>query len=533
LPSPRRLRAILLGALWMAIGAGTAGTAEAAAADPPGVPAPPKDRARRFGVYAWGFDDSAYAACEGCPDRLGWAAEKVAETGSRTIRVYLGARDDYRVNPPQNPEDAGYLVRLVAGAGYPYFPAETAYSRLFSDPRFDTFLLTVYTPADNRGDWLDGWSRDEAALEREQIAALGDLLLKSYPRKTFVLLNWEGDNALHGHAGEPDAWDAYVSWVRTRTAGVRAAQAANRGGAARLFAGLEFNLVRRNGSWCGADGALAHRCVLDYVAPRVDVDYYSYSSWDTLAVKAADPTANLKREIEASLGFALDLLKRSRPELRPANFLLGEYGFARTAPRSGGCGAAAYLQELMSALQAPDAFGVSYAIFWQVLDNAPAADPAGGTYGLYRGADGGATLPGAVFRAAVKGDRAPALPADCPRIHACRDDPSRSCGVVNAAAGWMPHFAPDSTLAIFGVHFSRAGNTVQVVQGAHRYALPRDEGAAWWESIGQIDAALPDGLAAGPAFVYVTDARGLDSNGQALDLEPSPASSPAAGPPKP
>jgi hypothetical protein len=431
-----------------------------------------------------------------------------------------------------NPEDAGYLVRIVAGSGYPYFPAETAYGQLFADPRFDTYLLTVYTPADNRNDWADGWTPGEAALERQQIAALGDLLLRSYPRKTFLFLNWEGDNAIHTHAADPTAWEAYLAWVRARTAGVRAAQAANPGSSARLFAGLEFNLVRRNGVWCGADGSLAHRCVLDYIGPRVEVDYYSYSSWDTLAVKAVDPTANLKHELAASLGFALALLKGAHPQLRPANFLLGEYGFARTGPRSGECRAAAYLQELLGALEAPDAFGISYAVFWQVVDNAPAVDPNGGTYGIFRGADGESTLPGAFFRAALKGGKPPALPTACPRINPCHDDAASSCGVIEASS-WTPRFTPDSVLSIFGVHFSNAGNTVQIFQGGHRYVLPRDGGASWHESRGQINVALPDGLVSGPAYVYVTDAGGLDSNGQVLDLEPSAQGSPVAVPPKP
>lgn len=412
MPRARRSRAVLAGALGIALAAVLASRAAAA----PRVPNPPRDRARRFGVYAWGFDDSSYDACEGCPDRLGWAAEKVASTGSRTIRVYLGARDDYQVNPPQNVEDVDYLVRIVAGAGYPDFAAETAYSRLFSDPRFDTYLLSVYTPADNRGDWMVGWTPAGADLERDQVAALGDLLLKTYPKKTFIFLNWEGDNAIHARLGDRSAWDGFVTWIRSRVDGVRAAQAANRGGAAHLFAGLEFNQVRRNGAWCGTDGALENRCVLDYVAPRVDVDYYSYSAWQTLDVKTADPTASLKRALASDLGFALGLLRRSRPELRPANFLLGEYGFARTAPNTGECRAAAYLQEVFGALEGRDAFGVSYAIYWQVLDNAPTADSAAGTYGLFRGVDGGLTLSGSVFRAAVKRSKPPALPRDCPRI---------------------------------------------------------------------------------------------------------------------
>jgi len=259
MPCARRSRAVLAGALWIALAAVLASRAAAA----PRVPNPPRDRARRFGVYAWGFDDSSYSPCEGCPDRLGWVAEKVASTGSRTIRVYLGARDDYRVNPPQNAEDEGYLVRIVAGAGYPDSPSETAYSRLFADPRFDTYLLTVYTPADNRGDWQVGWTQAGADLEREQIASLGDLLLKAYPKKTFIVLNWEGDNGIANRVGDRSAWDAFVTWTQSRIDGVRAAQAANRGGAAHLFVGLEFNLVRRGDALCGTDGALEHRCVLD------------------------------------------------------------------------------------------------------------------------------------------------------------------------------------------------------------------------------------------------------------------------------
>lgn len=510
MPQARRSRAILAGALWIALAAGLPSRA-------PGIPAPPRDRAHRFGVYAWGFDDSSYTACEGCPDRLGWAADKVASTGSRTIRVYLGARDDYRVNPPQNAEDEGYLVRLVAGAGYPYYPSETAYSRLFADPRFDTYLLTVYTPADNRGDWQVGWTQAGADLERAQIAALGDLLLKTYPKKTFILLNWEGDNGIANRLGDRSAWDAFVTWTQSRVAGVRAAQAANRNGATHLFVGLEFNLVQRGGARCGTDGALEHRCVLDYVAPRVDVDYYSYSAWQTLEVKAANPAASLKGALAGDLSFALGLLRRSHPKLQPANFLLGEYGFARTAPHTGECRAASYVQEIFGALEGRGSFGVSYAVFWQVLDNAPAGDPNGGTYGLFRGADGGETLPVAAFRAAVKRARPPALPRNCPQINAC-DNAAKSCGVVNAS-GSTSSLTPDSTLAIFGAHFSQGGNTVKVLQGPHRYALPRDAGATWWESPGQIDATLPDGLTSGPAYLYVTDARGLDSNGQALDLE--------------
>lgn len=54
------------------------------------VPAQPAQIADRMGLYAWGFESSAYNALQNpAQDRLNWAADRVAEVGSRTIRVTL------------------------------------------------------------------------------------------------------------------------------------------------------------------------------------------------------------------------------------------------------------------------------------------------------------------------------------------------------------------------------------------------------------------------------------------------------------
>jgi hypothetical protein len=491
------------------------------------VPPPPPDLPHRFGVYAWGFDTAAYPSGPVSPDRLNWAADKVAQTGSRTIRVYLGARDDYKVNPPGIPEDELYLARLVAGPDYPRSPGETAYDRLFRDPRFDTYLLTVYTPADSRIDWLDLYTPFAAQLERAQIARLGDLLLTAYPEKTFLLLNWEGDNALAGHLDEPLAWTNFAAWVAARAAGVRDAQARNPTSAktGRLFSGLEFNRLRRNGAWCGTSGGLADRCVLDFVAPGADVDYYSYSAWETLAARQSDPAASLQDAIREDLGQVLALLRKSRPDLAPSRLLLGEVGFARTAPRFGECRAALALRDLVEALSGADAFGVSYAIVWQALDNASASGAAQASFGLYRGSDGGLTLPGATFRALLAGTVAD-LPAGCPRLADCPGDPGNSCAVSGPAAPWEPidRLAAGQPLSIAGEGFSLSGNTVHLVQGTRRFHLRVPGRPGWQESPERIDLTLPRELLPGLVLLYVTDARGLDSNGEILTLAPPPDS---------
>lgn len=490
------------------------------------VPAPPSDRAHRFGVYAWGFETTAYPAGPVSPDRLNWAADRVARTGSRTIRVFLGSRDDYRVNPPNLPVDEYSLARLVAGPGYPGETVGTAYDRLFADRRFDTYLLTVYSPGDDESNWLDGFTAAEATLERSQIARLGDLLLARYPGKTFLLLNWEGDNALAGHESEPQAWDGFAAWTAARAAGVRDAQGRSPGGPDRLFSGLEFNRLQRSGALCGTGGDLAHRCVIDFVAPRADVDYYSYSSWETLSAKQSDPAVPLKDELRADLGFALSLIQAARPEVTLSRFLLGEAGFARTTPRYGECRAAADLRELGEAIlgsAGEPGIEVAYVIYWQILDNAPGAGGAPQSFGLYRGPDGTLTLPGLFFQSFLAGIRAP-LPATCPRLADCPDNPFNSCGVSTPAFPWQ---SPERLLAgeplvLTGGGFSLSGNTVHITQGSRRFTVQGGGEPGWRESPERIELRLPRDLPAGEFLLWVTDARGLDSNGEILNLTPRP-----------
>jgi len=480
------------------------------------VPPPPADRADRFGVYHWGAD---YSAWPGSPDRLNWGASRVAALGSRTLRVFLGGSEFYAVNPEPNARDDGFLRRIAAAP---------AYRRLFRDPRFRTYLLTVYPPA-AFAVWRDGLDPAEAASEREQVARLGAALLAdpAHAGKSFIVLNWEGDHATAALAADDPLWDDFAAWIEARAAGVRDARSRAPGSAARLYSGLEFNFVEERSEAAGRTvrcGEAATRCVIDAVAPRVAVDYYSYSAWQSLNVKLAAPQASLRERLGADLAFALRAVRARRPEVTPANFILGEVGFARSL--YGECAAARYLGE---ALAAAEAAGVSYAVVWQALDNRwRVEDGAARTltsctapdwllYGLHRGDDGGRTLLGAAFAAFLRGGAA-VLPARCPRI--------ANGGVQNPAALGSARFAPGSPLAVLGSGFSPAGNRVHVLQ-AHvvgddvpdpnvRLTLaPAAGGPPWAESRRRIETALPIGpLHDGCALVYVTTAAGIDSNGR-------------------
>jgi hypothetical protein len=494
-----------------------AGVVAAVAADSAAVPPPPVERADRFGVYNWNVDYAAYPE-GGELDRLNWAAGKVAALGSRTIRVTLPGIF-YHVSPPGRPD-------LAATA------ASAAYDRLFSDPRFKTYLLTAYSWAELRDMWADGLTEEEADAARGEVARLGEYLLSNarYAGKTFIVLNWEGDNAMAWKASQQTAWDSYTAWIQARADGVKEARRRHPESAARLFSGLEFSTVTslKTGLPCGTpvadplrQDALKNRCVIDYVAPRVDVDYYSYSAWHTLDVKFGGPDASFKDAFKRDLGFALDRVRALRPEVAEANFIIGEFGFHRT--RWGENTTANFVNEFMSALEAADAFRVSYAVFWQVIDNTPLPFVWEDGFGLFKSRDGRLVLSraGEVFKRRIAGQVVPVYPPG----PAIRRAPVP--GVLDPATN-TPDFRlnPDSLLSIHaggccqgvGGAFSAEGNQVHLQQGFNRHVMTRDNAVFFSESESRITASLPPGRLPGWATVFVTDRDGVDSNAQFIRL---------------
>ena len=494
-----------------------AATAQAVQAAPP----PATARADRFGAYNWAIDYGAYPGDAGGNDRLNWGAGQVAAIGSRVVRVWLGARDIYYVNSPQ-PYD---LVREASGA---------AYDKLFRDPRFRTYLLTVYSRADMSAQWADGYTTAEYAAERAEIRALGETLLSNpnYADKTFIILNWEGDGMMDGQYNKQNAWDHFTRWVQSRADGVSDARQTFPAQAARLYSALEFNEVRRSrtGQPCGTpvsdpikENPLRNRCVIDYVAPRVTVDYYSYSAYQSFYDRVSNPSLNVKEAYNRDLNFALAKVRTLRPEIGESNFIIGEVGFPRTD--FGECYAAETLREVLEAAAAPDSFQVSYVMLWQIVDNGPIWDGDGWPgFGMYRVRDGQLqqTQSGRVFQAFLAGQQFN-LPTDCPRV---RRGPE--AGILDTKTG-TPDFKldPDSVMAIYAqgccqnttTPFSLTGNAVRVRQRSREALLPRDNGESFYESPVQINAALPPVRHPGWALVYVTDQRGLDSNGQYLNLK--------------
>jgi uncharacterized protein (TIGR03437 family) len=508
------LRAILLFTIFIFFSLGHP-PLRAISAQQQSVPPAPTDRADRFGVYNWNINDAAMPAST---NQLEWGAGLVAGLGTRTIRFTLATRDDYRLGLPNN-------LDLVQLAQLP------VYDKVLRDARFKTILLTTYSRGAMVSNWADGFTQAESDAERDEMRRLGEYLLSNpaFAGKTFILFNWEGDNAMASWVNKRTVWDYYVAWIRARAEGVKLARQKYPSSSAKLYSGLEFNQLNswQTGQPCGTPVSdpvhidpLKNRCVVDYVAPQVEVDYYSYSSWRSLDDKVANPSESLKRRYKTDLGFALSLIKTKRPEIGENNFIVGEYGFERAS--YGECNAANYTSEMFDALEGADAFQASYAIFWQIVDNAPFYGVGVDSFGLYRERGGQLTpsLMGENFRKRIAGEAATNY-TGCPQVRT-----SPELGVLNGQGAPSFQINPDTVISIYAqgcctnvtMPFSATGNTVHFNQTARHYELPHDNGQWFFESPSQINFSMPAARRAGPARVFVTDARGYDSNAQTITV---------------
>ena len=444
------------------------------------VPPPATARADRLGLYAWGFDDSAWP---GVPDRLSWATGQIGALGSHVARVALGPDDPYQVN--------GGATALADIAQQP------AYAALWSDARWTTILVTAYSAADQTSPWQAGYAHDDAAAERDEIAALAEYL-QTFPGKQFVILPWEGDNAIAPFETDPAAWEGYAGWIEARRDGVVDARTKNPDAPGAVYSGLEFNAVRRldDGSPCDGD---AHRCIVSYVAPRVPVDYYSYSAWQSLADDV--DSHDIETQLRGDLDSALALVRGGRPDATAANLIVGELGSARDDAAGDECVAAIRTQ---AAADAADGYGVSFAIDWQIIDNAAASGTYTG-FGAFK-YDMSRSLAGDSLAATLAG-ATPTTPQSCPTIGAG--------GVVNGLT-FDGDIHPGDALSIFGTGFAASGNIVHVKQMGTEYTVQVGS-PAWYESSTQINFTLPAGVIAGQGVrVYVSS--GHDSNGQLIDV---------------
>ena len=269
-------------------------------------------------------------------------AKHVRNLGARHLFVHLSPqyRRDYSFD---DFGEAPYRS-LTELAGSPL------YRELFS-LAFETFVLTSYTFVNWQ--WIQsrgqvGAVRFDPDGEREELAELVCHLAATYPAKSFIVKNWEGDWQMKlsydtdSVASEQQVAE-FVEWMHARQDGITLGR--SRCTAQRVKHAIEFNLIHQ------AQRGL--RSMLASVMPSVDSDLIAYASWWSLG-RAGGLTRNLRDDIA---------FIRTLPGIGNRPLIVTEFGLSYLA--------ADLQQRTAEAVEALSLAQVPMAFYWQIFDNGP------------------------------------------------------------------------------------------------------------------------------------------------------------------
>ncbi|MDE2311816.1 MAG: hypothetical protein KGJ93_01860 [Patescibacteria group bacterium] len=296
----------------------------------------------QVGPYFWGGQIAGINPA----DMLGEGQKLADNLGTGLIRITLAPNDDMT-----------YLsgADCLGNDSLKSLAARPDFQQILADPQFTTVIITAYDEI-SFSNCQDKNYMDPAFFSAPtftQISKEYTDLAKylSQFNKTFIIDNWEGDNDLYcGNAygatadNCPDAakrLSAYVMWTKARIAGIRAAGANN------VKSAVEFNNIH----------SLENQglpTVLNDVVPRVNADYYSYSSYESINVSPAQTAADID--------FIRDKLSAAGKD--PSSLFLGEVGFDTNF--LGQADAAARLRDIVNIAQQKS---IPYLVVWNLIDN--------------------------------------------------------------------------------------------------------------------------------------------------------------------
>lgn len=158
--------------------------------------------------------------------------------------------------------------------------ARTPYFRELFDKPFNVYSFVV--GEFNRVNWKQGVSEAQRASIEEEFYQLSRYLLTRYQNsgKTFILQNWEGDNALRAWViDDPEEYETarkgMVEWLNARQDGIARARREVGMEGVRVVGAVEMTRTpvgRR---------PFDHPLVVDDVVPYTYSDLYAFSTWGT------------------------------------------------------------------------------------------------------------------------------------------------------------------------------------------------------------------------------------------------------------
>ncbi len=227
---------------------------------------------------------------------------------------------------------------------------EPAHKKVLGMP-FAYYIIWVYPFAPCN--WYDGMSDEEKSFQYKEINEFARYLLKTYngSGKTFYLGHWEGDWHLRPtydmKSSIPDvAAQGMIDWLNVRQKAVDDAIRDVKHKNVQVYNYTEVNLVK-----IGMDGA---GCLTNSVLPKTNVDYVSYSSYDT----QWDTT-----QLKAALSYIESKLP-PKPLIKGKRVFIGEYGFpaSSSSPEK-------QASQSSTVMQAGLEWGCPFVLYWEMYNN--------------------------------------------------------------------------------------------------------------------------------------------------------------------
>ncbi len=205
----------------------------------------------------------------------------------------------------------------------------------------------------------------ERDLEYREVYDFACHLLRTYngTGKSFYLGHWEGDWHLRPQFDPKQPFpehyaEHFIAWLRVRQQAIDDAKRDTPHAKVWLWHYTEVNLVQ--------PFLKGGQCLTHDILPQVDVDYVSYSCYDSLQGK-------IHEDLTAALDHIESYLK-PRPGLPPGKrVFIGEYGFParRFTPEQQNTKS---IETMVTALQ----WGCPFALYWELYDNEGTPEKPGG-----------------------------------------------------------------------------------------------------------------------------------------------------------
>ena len=318
----------------------------------------------RVGVTYWGACYEPYIEEYG--SGMASAMAELKKLGVRVTKLSTLAMEE---NYPFDDWSGYPLDSLVNVIRHP------VYKRFLDDAFFTSYFLSAYET--NNVVWWDGLDADEKAYVVTSFYDAALYLLTEYAGtgKTFILQNWEADNALgYVYNAFPDtAARGMADYFNARQEGIQLArEEAGMDNGVFVFGGIEVNLLTLT-----PPGGTPR--VADAVVPHTGADIYLYSCWETKDkwdIGDEGEQANIAAIKEAVMA-ALAYLNEKAPAsawFGPKNVAISEFGY----PELGGGrahpeldGNAWQRMVVQAVLEAGIAYGAQYMVYWELYCNDP------------------------------------------------------------------------------------------------------------------------------------------------------------------